>query len=259
MDQPGEKPFTFLLLPAEIREKIYTYVLVRHRILISYSQTLPSRYPTSRPTPTPKGLIAITELPSNSTSTNNGNPNSNTNINTQPNAKPRFELSTPFASPTAHSILLTNRQLHHEASFILYSKNVFDFTTMPAVAPFLSLIGPRNRSFLNSIRLSSWNRLGWKLALGALAEVDGSRALEIAVWKFDTYEAQWGVFVRELWEGLQGRLGNVRFCVGGEGWARGGGNVLSSKDIEVLERGFGTVEEVHEDESLSRGPNSSLL
>ncbi|KAF2165113.1 hypothetical protein M409DRAFT_24500 [Zasmidium cellare ATCC 36951] len=226
MDQTNDKPFPFLSLPGELREKIYTHLLVRHRILISYNQTLPSRRdhqqatPSKKPKPKPtlKGLVAITSLATSPKTT----------------STTTFELPTPYATRNTAALLLTSRQLHHEGTHTLYTHNVFDFKTMPAVQPFLSLIGPRNRSLLTSIRLSSWNRLGWKLALNALAETN-VREVEIAVWKFDTYEAQWEGFLRELGEGLGGEVGNVRFCVGGgEVWERGRGNVLGSGDVEAV-------------------------
>lgn len=220
MDETAtHKSFPFLSLPAELREKVYSHLFVRHRILISYDQSLPSRHAEStKPKTTPKGLIAITKLP-------------------KPNeSSTRFELPTPYATATTASILLTSLQLHQEASYILYAHNTFDFTTMPAVRSFLQLIGPRNRSLLTHVRLSSWNRLGWKLALEALADVR-VRELGIAVWKFDTYEAQWDGFLRELSGGLGGQMGNVRFFVGGgEVWERGRGNILGSEEVEVLGR-----------------------
>lgn len=223
MDKPAvQKPFPFLSLPPELREKVYSHLLVRHRILISYDQSLPLRQAeSSKPKATPKGLIAITDIPkANRSSTS-------------------FELPAAYATPTTISILLTNRRIHLEASYILYAHNTFDFRTMPAVRPFLQLIGLRNRSFLNRVRLSSWNRLGWKHALEALADVR-VRELEIAVWKFDSYEAQWQLFLSELSEGLGGQLGNVTFFVGGgQVWQRARRNVMSSMDIASV--GIGAV------------------
>lgn len=221
INKNNNKSFPFLALPAELREKIYHHVLARQRILISYNQTLPSKENQETKKPIPKGLVAISETPS----LDNGRRRKGTT----------FELPTPYASPTTPTLLLTSRQISLEASYILYTRTAFDFTTLPSIRPLLELIGSRNRSFLSRIRISSWNRLGFKSALSAIRELcPGVRGVEIGVWKFDTYAGQWEGFLREVVDGL-GRemLWKVRFFVaGGEVWERRGICVLGSRQVE---------------------------